>query len=224
MKNYILYSIFKADAFGRLPDQGRRGFQKRGFTLIETMVAVAIVTLSVAGPLFTANSAITAATTARIQLTASYLAQEGIEYVRLLRDNEFLTTYRAGGTDISATAWTRFLTNPISDSYTMSGCRTTASQTSVCLLDTYPTVAMGTGSGLSLQSCTGSSCLPLHLVNGMYTQQGNLGGTLSPFTRTITVKDVPNTTDDVQIISTVTWSYHGTPYTVKIYDHLTPWQ
>ncbi|MDD2657221.1 MAG: type II secretion system protein [Candidatus Pacebacteria bacterium] len=198
-------------------------FQKKGFTLIETMVAVAIVTLSVAGPLFTANSAIRGATTARAQLTASYLAQEGIEHVRMMRDNEFLTTYHEGGIDISATAWTRFLTNPVTDSSSISGCRTTASQSSVCMLETYPGTIAGTGSGLTLEPCVGD-CRPLRLVNGIYTQKTNIGGDIMPFVRTIQVKDVPNATDDVQVISTVSWSYHGIPYAVKIYDHITPWQ
>ncbi|MDE1919730.1 MAG: prepilin-type N-terminal cleavage/methylation domain-containing protein, partial [Patescibacteria group bacterium] len=49
----------------------------KGFTLIEAMVAVTIVTLAVAGPLFTAGRAIIAAQISREQLTASYLAQEG---------------------------------------------------------------------------------------------------------------------------------------------------
>ncbi|MDP2651914.1 MAG: prepilin-type N-terminal cleavage/methylation domain-containing protein, partial [bacterium] len=69
----------------------------RGFTLIETMVAITILTLAISGSFFTANSAIVAAETASDQLTASYLAQEGIEYVRLMRDNEYLAAYSVGG-------------------------------------------------------------------------------------------------------------------------------
>ena len=48
-----------------------------GFTLIEALVAVAILALAVAGPLYAANRALVAAGIARDRLTASYLAQEG---------------------------------------------------------------------------------------------------------------------------------------------------
>ncbi|MFZ3043509.1 MAG: prepilin-type N-terminal cleavage/methylation domain-containing protein [Minisyncoccia bacterium] len=182
-----------------------------GFTLIETMVAVSILTLAIAGPLFTASRAIVAAETARDQLTASYLAQEGIEYVRMMRDNVFLATYQAGGFNISNTAWTSFVTGDGSAS--IASCRA-----STCTLD--PARAMGTGAGLSLQTCSGASCTALYLSNNIYTQQQL--GTRTPFTRTIQAVDV--SANDERIVSTVSWSFHGTSYSVSITDHLTPWQ
>lgn len=181
----------------------------RGFTLIETMVAVSILTLSVAGPLFTASRAIVASVTARDQLTASYLAQEGIEYVRAMRDNAFLSAYQAGGANISTAAWVEFLTGASSSSITQ--CRATS-----CSLDTYPVAPLGLQSG---------SATPLYLVNGFYTQKTTLGGVQTPFTRTVQIIDAsPSGATDVQIVSTVTWSYHEAPYIVRVYDHLTPWQ
>ena len=189
---------------------------KRGFTLIETMIAVTILTLSVAGPLFTADRAIVAAQLASNQLTASYLAQEGIEYVRTMRDNEFLTTYRAGGADVSAAAWNAFLNNSVSDPYTISGCRASA-----CMLDPVMRT-MGTGSGSSLQPCSGSSCTPLYLASGVYTERTDLGGVVTPFTRTIQAVDISPT--DERIVSKVWWTSHGTTYTITVTDHLTPWQ
>ena len=85
----------------------------KGFTLIETLIAITILTLAIAGPMVTASRSIVAAQTARDQLTASYLAQEGIEYVRAMRDNEYLTAYQAGGSNVSTTAWNNFLTASI---------------------------------------------------------------------------------------------------------------
>src|SRR3989344_7940392 len=81
---------------------------RRGFTLIETMIAVTILAFAVAGPLYTANRVVVAAQTARSQLTASYLAQEGIEYMRSMRDKEYLSAYQTGGENVSVAAWTRF--------------------------------------------------------------------------------------------------------------------
>lgn len=188
---------------------------ERGFTLIETMVATTILTLAVAAALFTASRAIIAAQIARDQLTASYLAQEGIEYVRAMRDNEYLAAYQAGGTNVSIVAWNNFIAG--SDAASISGCRA-----STCTLD--PARGMGTGSGFALQPCSGTSCAPLYLANGIYTEQSGIAGaTKTPFTRTIQAIDDVSVVDE-RIVSTVSWNFHGVPYSVRVSDYLTPWQ
>ena len=60
------------------------------FTLIETLVAISVLLLSLAGPLSIAASALKNAHFARDEVTAYYLAQEAIEYVRAIRDQNFL--------------------------------------------------------------------------------------------------------------------------------------
>lgn len=62
----------------------------RGFTLIETFVAITILVTAVAGPLTIASKGLQSAILARDQLTASFLGQEGIEYIREKRDNNKL--------------------------------------------------------------------------------------------------------------------------------------
>jgi prepilin-type N-terminal cleavage/methylation domain-containing protein len=59
---------------------------KRGFTLIETLVAIVILTVSIAGPITIASKGIASAIFARDQITAFYLAQEAVEYIRNKRD------------------------------------------------------------------------------------------------------------------------------------------
>jgi len=189
----------------------------KGFTLVETMIAVTILTFAVAGPLFTASRAIIAAQIARDQLTASYLAQEGIEYVRAMRDNEYLVAYRAGGADISNTAWNAFLNNEPSDASAITECRSPK----ICTLDPVQNTTV------PLTPCPDNVCIePLYLMdNGttnIYTQQKNLGGVATPFTRTIQAIDV--SPDDERIVSTVSWVFHGISYSVTVNDHLTPWQ
>ncbi|MFA6278551.1 MAG: prepilin-type N-terminal cleavage/methylation domain-containing protein [Candidatus Paceibacterota bacterium] len=170
-----------------------------GFTLVETMVAIAILTLAISGSFFAANSSMVAAGVARDQLIASYLAQEGIEYARLLRDNAYLAAYNGG--DASG-AWDDFLAS-------VALCQAPK----ICTLD--PLAGELTG-------CTGDVCTePLYLSDmDIYTQQQI--DTITPFIRTIQVTGMSTT--DEKIVSEVSWSYHSRPHSVTITDNLKPLQ
>lgn len=214
MKNFIKNKFFC------LPTAGGTT-ARRAFTLVETLIAITILTFAIAGPLSSASHALVATEVARDQLTASYLAQEGIEYVRAMRDDEYLAAYKTGGATVSTTAWTDFISG--SDAGAITQCRTTT-----CTLD--PTRLMGTGSGFALQQCSISGtpysvCTPLYIANNIYTEQSGLSGAVkTSFTRTIQAIDISGSPNDEEIDSKVSWSFHGTPYTVTVTDHLTPWQ
>lgn len=66
--------------------------QPRGFTFIETLVAISVLLVSLAGPLSIAAQALSSAHYARDQVVAFYLAQEAIEYVRAVRDQNYLAS------------------------------------------------------------------------------------------------------------------------------------
>ena len=53
----------------------------RGFTLIETLVAISILMVAVASPLTIAQKGLASAIYAKDQIIASYLAQDAIEYI-----------------------------------------------------------------------------------------------------------------------------------------------
>ena len=190
-----------------------RALPRAGFTLIEALVAVTILTLATVGPLSSANTALVAAQSSRDKLTASYLAQEGVEYVRAIRDNAYLDAYRTGGANVSDTAWANFLSSAPSGIGICQGTN--------CSFD--PTLPIGSGSTKALQVCTGS-CSPLYLsasTNGYYTQDSS-AGTETIFTRTIQVSATsPN---EEKIVSKVSWDFHGTQHTVAVTETLTPWQ
>jgi prepilin-type N-terminal cleavage/methylation domain-containing protein len=65
--------------------------QNQGFTMIETLVAVAILMISIAGPLTIAQKGLVAAIYARDQVTASFLAQDVMEFVKNKRDEDVQT-------------------------------------------------------------------------------------------------------------------------------------
>jgi len=174
---------------------------QKGFTLIETLIAIAILTIAIAGPLMTAERSIVAAYTARDQLTASYLGQEAIEYVRTLRDNAYLA-------DQTPNAWNDFLTG------TIAPC---IGSSATCLYDPAPQQT-----GVFITRCSGSACTPLYLSNGIYTQTDYAGAAVTPFTRTITLTQISPTEELVAV--TVAWQTNRIPYTLSLTDHLTPWQ
>lgn len=62
----------------------------RAFTLLETLVAVAVMLMALTGPFTIAQQSLKSAYYARDQVTAYYLAQEGIEFVRAVRDQNYL--------------------------------------------------------------------------------------------------------------------------------------
>lgn len=64
---------------------------KAGFTLIETLVAISVLLLSISAPLTIASHGLANARFARDQVTAFYLAQDAVEYIRNLRDKNSLS-------------------------------------------------------------------------------------------------------------------------------------
>ncbi len=76
---------------------------KKGFTLIETLVAIMILSLVITSVVSLMSSSIFSARYAKNEIKASYIAQEGIDYMRNLRDSIAFNKY--GGGD-----WASFVT------------------------------------------------------------------------------------------------------------------
>lgn len=68
------------------------GKNQNGFTLIETLFAVLIFSAALVSLMTIAGRGIAATKSAQEQITAHYLAQEGLEIARNMRDTQFKTT------------------------------------------------------------------------------------------------------------------------------------
>jgi Tfp pilus assembly protein PilV len=75
----------------------RAMLRTQGFTIVEALVAITVLLLSVAGPMTIAQTGLRNSFFARDQITAFYLAQEGIELIRAQRDNNALDGNPATG-------------------------------------------------------------------------------------------------------------------------------
>lgn len=60
---------------------------RKGFTLVETLVAIAILMLAITGPLTAASKALNIALTTRDQVVATFLVQDVHEYIQSIKDS-----------------------------------------------------------------------------------------------------------------------------------------
>jgi prepilin-type N-terminal cleavage/methylation domain-containing protein len=180
--------------------------KKNGFTLLETLVAVTILALAIGGPMYAASRSLVAAQNSSNQLTASHLAQEGIEFVRKLRDNQFLQL--RGNPDVA------FRTFKVDGSGGAVGVRT-CTQSNPCSADVWSS---------KLSRCTGPCWMYVDNL-GKYYGITTSGANQTMFTREIyVIEAISSDTSDVEVFSKVTWNFKGKNYTVEVADTLTPWQ
>lgn len=187
-----------------------------GFTLIETMVAISLLMVALMAPMSLASQSLTAAYYARDQITAFYLAQEGIEIVRSVRDANIMAIAE-GNSSVS-------IFNGIPYG-------TSASNAPPFTVD-----ALQVTSG-ALDTCESAGCPPLQTNGSVYgyapgcepsggawttTDCGTESGwTDTTFTRTIKAYltgGIPNDPDDeLRVSVTVTWqegSYQTQSFTI----------
>lgn len=164
----------------------------RGFTLIETLVAISVLIVAVVVPLRIVSQSVKSATYNRERLTAVYIAQEGLELMHQKRDNDALSTY----TD--KWGWVATSTN--------AGC----GNPSGCSIE--PTDG-------SYQTCLSTSPCKIYfddnVGNIIYTH--DTGASVTPFHRSIRVFSYTNP-NSVKVTSVVTWrsSYLGRDVSVAL--------
>lgn len=162
----------------------------KGFTLIETLVAVLLLATAIAGPLTIASKGLSSAVVAKNQIAAFYLAQDAMEQVRYLRDSACLAVAPASCT---TGVWLSSLANCVSSDGSAS-----------CELDSlgfYPSTPT---------VCTGGVCDYLRYDSANQSYNYNTSAAITPqhFLRTITIQNNPSgsTPDEATVTVTVSWS------------------
>lgn len=191
--------------------------QKRGFTLIETLVAVLILATAIAGPLSIAARALNTSVVAKDQITAFFLAGDAVEYVRFVRD-----TNRLLGADwLLGTGGTGAGTD-LTPCQAASGCYVdTTGNTYVDANGNTPSVPV---------TCDASAgCLLMNYdsTNSRFTY-ANVSAAApivgrSLFTRTITLNSISAAEQQLTVV--VSWSdLGGTTRSVSVKENIFAWQ
>ncbi len=81
------------------------GHNRRGFTLVEAIISIAILTAAISGPLFLAYQGIKSSRDAKQELIATHLAAEGLEIIESMRDNILADLPYASGPSSNLTSW-----------------------------------------------------------------------------------------------------------------------
>ncbi len=182
----------------------------RGFTLIETFVAISIFTMSILALLIVLGQGIANTNYAKQKMIASYLAQEGIEYMRNLRDTFVL--YEAAG---SQAGWDAFNTKIAPAPNTLCGSGNGCYFNDQNLDYDNHSQPM---TGIALTACN-PSCPPL-LYNENTGKYGYAMGLNSNFIRKINVAQAANQT---KIFSTVSWTQGSGVYNIVFSESLFNW-
>ncbi len=170
---------------------------KKAFTLVETLVAIAVLVTSIVAPLSIAATSMFQARYSRDQIVATYLAQESIEMIRYVRDRNMMKALAGKTAD-----WLEFIPR-----------------------DRWFSPDWETAQDGDFQVCSNpsdpTSCQYLS-YNGAYVLGSS--GENTPFKRAVRVTVNPSMTDEITVESRVYWiSGSGAERMVEVKTHLYNW-
>lgn len=165
-----------------------------GFTVIEAFVAISVLLVAITGPLVLVSLSLKASFSAKEQMIAVLLAQEGVEYVRNRRDTNVL----------SGQGW---LSNLSGESY--------CGGSGGCIIDVPSD---------EIVACTGvCKVLQYDPVTGVYGYQSGTE-TESPFTRSITITEVVADQEAEVASTVSWRTAAGVMRTITVRDRLFSWR
>ncbi|MEI6843420.1 MAG: prepilin-type N-terminal cleavage/methylation domain-containing protein [bacterium] len=181
-------------------------YQKRntGFTLIETLVAISILSISILGTFTAVQTSLQSSGYAKDQVTAFYLAQESIEYLRNKRDENALNSLNSLASGGSAVGWLTGISAVATDPCYFG---------KVCTVDSP---------GATLSACSGAlgSCPVLNQDSATGLFGYNVTWTPTDFKREIQLQTVAGNANEIVAIITVSWQSGAFSKTFQIRESL----
>lgn len=168
---------------------------KTGFTLIETLVAITILSAAVAGPMVLSIRNIGTAAVSQDQLVAFYLGQEVIEYIRNVRDTNLIS---------ESAGWLEGLDN----------CKVSGS--AGCYIDVIK-------KPVAVTDCGAVACSNKLKFDG--TNYGYASGQETVFARSVKIENpVGGNGDEAKVIVSVKWTGKYGEKTMNLQDNIFNWR
>lgn len=176
----------------------RTGQPKNGFTLVEALVAISILMIAIASPMVIAEKGLTDAVLSGNETTASFLAQEGVESVKNIRDG--IALYSESNPMGAPTSTADWLTG---------GASGYGPNLSLCIA---PAACNIDGESLTV-SANASAMQIIRNASGQFVSFGvNVTGLPSGFTaansmfsRSISIIQSPGNPAEAKVVSVVSW-------------------
>lgn len=188
----------------------------KGFTLVETMFAVIILTFTIVTMMTVVANSLFASRYARNEITANYLLQEVIDSLRNRRD----TAVFLQNTTTVDDAWSTVLSN---NYYTRCSDPDRGCYFDVLSGSTTPTLCPTNAVGQP------SNCPDLYYnanatTTPFYTYTNGFGYVNSGFKRKIVIIQNPSNTDEINVTVTVFWKNGSVNKSRSLTTSLTKWQ
>jgi len=161
----------------------------KGFSLVEVLVAIAILLLALVGPMTIAAKGIQSASYVREQTTALYLAQEGIEAFTAMRNDSAIA---ALGINDKTKTWDWVAEAALAPCFTTDKCN-------IDYQNNNPVT--------SITDCSSGDCALYFNINksrARYFLNGP-AAQLTPYTREIRIENISGE-NGVSVKSTVSWN------------------
>ena len=173
---------------------------RKGFTIIEMLIAVFIFTVAISALTYMAGRGIRSSNDSQDRIIAEYLATEGMEVVRNVRDSAFL----AG---LPETSWTGVFGGNISGP---NGCFNALGDSNQDKTCAFQYEADGTP---TLENCPTSACsLFLNPTTYIYSYES---GNATPFSRKIYLNQVSQS--EIKVRTVVEWRNESIEYQENLF-------